>query len=121
MMPRSPGWRCVFRQPVDNGYVEAIKQIASLLRNGARALARYNRNHGFFIAFPFHAFPSATPIASQAIAATGCLRTPRPLATGELPLGGSFLLMGFEPFIPFGQSIPTVIAELAEGLAKMHL
>lgn len=57
----------------------------------------------------------------QAILATGCLRAPKPLAHGELPLGGSFLLMEHLPFIPFGQSIPEVLKHLAEGLAEMHL
>lgn len=57
----------------------------------------------------------------QAILSTGCLRAPKPLAHGELPLGGSFLLMEHLPFIPFGQSIPEVLKHLAEGLAEMHL
>lgn len=52
---------------------------------------------------------------------TGCLRAPKPLALGALPLGGSFLLMEHMPFIPFGQSIPEVLQNLAEGLAAMHL
>lgn len=43
------------------------------------------------------------------------------MAHGELPLGGSFLLMEHLPFIPFGQSIPEVLKHLAEGLAEMHL
>lgn len=52
---------------------------------------------------------------------TGCLRAPKPLAFGTMPLGGSFLLMEHMPFIPFGQSIPEVLQNLAEGLAAMHL
>lgn len=57
----------------------------------------------------------------QAILKTGCLRAPKPLAFGTMPLGGSFLLMEHMPFIPFGQSIPEVLQNLAEGLAAMHL
>lgn len=67
--------------------------------------------------------PRALPAlyGRQAILSTGCLRAPKPLAHGELPLGGSFLLMEHLPFIPFGQSIPEVLKHLAEGLAEMHL
>ncbi|CAM9379327.1 unnamed protein product [Ectocarpus sp. 12 AP-2014] len=57
----------------------------------------------------------------EAILETGCVRAPKPLALGTLPLGGSFLLMEHMPFIPFGQSIPEVLRNLAEGLAAMHL
>ena len=64
---------------------------------------------------------SPAPFGCQAILSTGCLRAPKPLAHGELPLGGSFLLMEHLPFIPFGQSIPEVLKHLAEGLAEMHL
>ncbi|CAN0263066.1 unnamed protein product, partial [Hapterophycus canaliculatus] len=57
----------------------------------------------------------------EAILNSGCLRAPKPLALGTLPLGGSFLLMEHFSFIPFGQSIPEVLQNLAEGLAAMHL
>lgn len=69
--------------------------------------------HSFFIVLPHW--------TTKAILETGCLRAPRPLAHGTLPLGGSFLLMEHLPFIPFGQSIPEVLKHLAEGLAEMHL
>ncbi|CAM9178678.1 unnamed protein product [Discosporangium mesarthrocarpum] len=64
---------------------------------------------------------AAEKMGLEAIRATGCLRAPRPIAQGLLPLGGSFLLMEYLPFIPFGQSIPVVLEKLAEGLAAMHL
>eukprot|EP00953_Heterococcus_sp_UTEX-ZZ885_P027192 14619-Heterococcus_DN1.PRE.4 len=57
----------------------------------------------------------------QAIRECGCLRAPEPYACGDLALGGSYLLMEHMPFIPFGQSIPDVLKQLAEGLACMHL
>ncbi|KAG5176415.1 Fructosamine kinase-domain-containing protein [Tribonema minus] len=57
----------------------------------------------------------------QAIRSMNCLRAPEPLSCGALPLGGSYLLMEYLPCIPFGQSIPSVLQQLAEGLAQMHL
>ena len=65
--------------------------------------------------------PAPSTRSWQAILKTGCLRAPKPLAFGTMPLGGSFLLMEHMPFIPFGQSIPEVLKNLAEGLAAMHL
>lgn len=51
-------------------------------------------------------------LRSAALAAS-VLRVPRPLETGELPLGGSFLLLEWvEADAPFGASLPSVLERL---------
>lgn len=56
----------------------------------------------------------------KAINACKCLKAPVPLGYGTMPLGGSYLIMEYLPFIPFGQSIPSVVEKLGENLAYMH-
>jgi len=59
--------------------------------------------------------------ALGAVAESCGLVAPRPHVLGALPDGkGSFLVMDYLKFVPFGPSIPSVLERMGHGLALLH-
>lgn len=52
---------------------------------------------------------------------TNTIRVPLPLAQGDLPEGGSFIIMEYLPIRPFGMMQNTSQASLGNALARLHL
>jgi protein-ribulosamine 3-kinase len=86
---------------------------------------KWEAEHGIFLAKVSKDRDTAAVDAEaeglRALAASGCISVPTVHAAGELALGGgSFILIDFLQFVPFGQSIPHVMQSLGERMAHMH-